>query len=65
MRSMDSTDEGRMTMADRAEVAQMETRKVIVTCSTGGWVFWFGTKREAVEYAANIRKAGMSAKIEK
>ena len=52
-------------MADRAEVAQMETRKVIVTCSTGGWVFWFGTKREAVEYAANIRKAGMSAKIEK
>ena len=52
-------------MADQTEVAQMKTRKVIVTCSTGGWIFWFETKREAVKYAANIRKAGMSAKIEK
>jgi hypothetical protein len=38
--------------------------RVVVTCSTGGWVFWFATKDEARAYAKEIRRRGNRAKVE-
>jgi len=39
--------------------------QVVVRCSTGGWVFHFATKEEAVTYARAIRADGNAAKIYK
>lgn len=39
------------------------TYQVVVTCSTGGWVFHFATKEEAIAYACSIRAGGNAAKL--
>jgi hypothetical protein len=39
--------------------------RVVVRCSTGGWVFWFPTKERATDYAKGIRADGMEAKVER
>jgi hypothetical protein len=39
------------------------TYQVVVRCSTGGWVFHFATKEEAVTYARAIRAGGDSTKL--
>jgi len=39
------------------------TYQVTVRCSTGGWVFHFLTKEEAISYARSIRTGGNAAKI--
>ena len=39
------------------------TYQVSVRCSTGGWVFHFQTKEEAISYARSIRAGGNAAKI--
>ena len=39
------------------------TYQVSVRCSTGGWVFHFQTKEEAISYARIIRTGGIVAKI--
>lgn len=39
--------------------------RVVVTCSTGGWVFWFATLDEARSYAKEIRCRGNRAKVER
>ncbi len=41
------------------------TYQVVVKCSTGGWVFHFSTKEEAISYARGIRSDGNAAKIYK
>jgi hypothetical protein len=39
--------------------------RVVVKCSTGGWVFWFATVDAARSYAKEIRRRGNRAKVEK
>lgn len=39
------------------------TYQVAVRCSTGGWVFHFATREEAVAYARAIRAGGNAAKL--
>lgn len=39
------------------------TYQVSVRCSTGGWVFHFPTKEEAISYARSIRAGGNAVKI--
>ena len=39
------------------------TYQVSVRCSTGGWVFHFQTREEAISYARSIRASGNAAKI--
>ncbi len=39
------------------------TYQVSVRCFTGGWVFHFQTKEEAISYARSIRAGGNAAKI--
>ena len=39
------------------------TYQVAVRCSTGGWVFHFQTREEAISYAGSIRAGGNAAKI--
>jgi hypothetical protein len=39
------------------------TYQVSVRCSTGGWVFHFLTREEAISYARSIRAGGNTAKI--
>jgi hypothetical protein len=39
------------------------TYQVSVRCSTGGWVFHFQTREEAISYALGIRAGGNTAKI--
>lgn len=41
------------------------TYQVVVKCSTGGWVFHFQTKEEAISYARSIRAGGNTTKIRK
>ena len=39
------------------------TYQVSVRCSTGGWVFHFQTREEAISYAGSIRAGGNAARI--